>query len=194
VAELEMDKARLIWQSQPTAPRALSREEILKKAKRFQIVSRARIGLWWGLVILLVLFGIYDREISFAFAKFVVACLIVLGFEYAYGFRHEMDLMTLGLNAASSPGLVFYRSELQRRKNFFERSYQRILLPALFLILQSLPFVGLSLRAGTIANLIPVAILLTVWMAFIVSRKRRELPAIERELEGLNAMAGQSES
>jgi hypothetical protein len=60
-------------------------------------------------------------------------------------------------------------------------SYRRLLLPLLFLVLESLRFVGESLRAGAIANLIPVVMLLAGWLAYTAVRKRRELPAIERE-------------
>src|SRR5215813_11041277 len=183
VADIPMDDARLLWLSQPTAARALSREEILKKAKQFETRSQVKLVLFWILPILLIALGVYDRSISTAFAKFVVASLLVFGFEKAYGFTRKLDFVTLGLNAASNPSVTFYRDELLRRRTFFERSYRRMLLPSLFLISESLRFVGQSVRSGAFMNLILVMVVLVSWLVFTILRKRRELPEIERELE-----------
>jgi hypothetical protein len=183
-----MDEARLLWLSQPTAPRAFSREEIMANAKRFETRNHVKVGLFWILATLLIVLGLYHGNISLSFAKFIVACLVVLAFEKTYGFTHKLEFVTLGLNAASNPSITFYRDELLRRRRFFEKSYRRLLLPLLFLISESIRFVGQSLRDGAFINLIPVSIVLAGWLTFTVLRRRRELPLIERELEALRRL------
>ena len=143
------------------------------------------MGLFWGLGVLFLILGFNDRDPWAAFAKFVVACFLVVAYEKAYGPQHKLDLMTLGLNAASSSGIAFYRSELVRRQKFFKRSLRRVLLPLVFLISESMRFVGPSLRSGQVINLLPIVAILGVWLAFTLRRKRRELPIIEREIEAL---------
>jgi hypothetical protein len=185
MAELEMDEVRSIWTSQPTAPRAMSQQEMLDKANKLKFAGRSKLALFSALGILLVVFGVNDHDIRFAFGKFIVACLLVAGWETAYGFKNELDILSLGLNAGTSSSLAFYRSELLRRRSFFE-SHQRTLAPALFLVLGSLRFVALSLRSGAFINLTPLGVFLAGWLAFTVLRKRRELPAIENEILALN--------
>jgi hypothetical protein len=188
VAELEMDEVRAIWKNQPTAPRARSRQEILEKARSFETGNRLRLGLFWGLGVLFLILGFNDRDPWAAFAKFVVACVLVVAYEKAYGLRSKLNFMTLGLEAASSTGIAFYRSELLRRREFFKRPHRRVLLPLLFLITESLRFIGVSMRSGQIINLIPIIAILSVWLLFTLRRKRRELPVIEREIEALDRL------
>jgi hypothetical protein len=191
--EFPLKDPKKIWQDQPTEPIKMSLNEIRRKAEKFQTKSRLKVltGMVIGLFVC-VAFARMAVVVEDVIPRIGWGMLSVWGLYCAYQTYRWMCPKRLAEDATLSTSLDFYRSELEKRRDYERHIWQRAGLTfcfagmALAIIPELIPALEtprLLLKAA------PFFTLLVIWFAlFFFIRKRNRLK-LQREIDGLNAVA-----
>jgi hypothetical protein len=91
---------------------------------------------------------------------------------------------------ASITSLDFYRAELERRRDYTRHIWQWFLGPMFFSLgVFLLPAVMKSIKNPELwLNLLPFGLLLAIWAAWYFPLRKRQLRALQRELDALDTL------
>jgi hypothetical protein len=180
-----------VWQSQTehSTPR---QEELLRRAGQFKATNR-RGSLVFAMAFILHL-GISLTE-DFAGVRASIWWIGVIRFALMIVWVYYLPFSTSGTNKASpislrdaglTPVLDFYRRELERRRDYFQDDYRKVVQ---WILLGA----GFTLYSIFYPKLFLVfAVPLAIWAVLLYKRRVSELPEIQRELAALDRLQKES--
>lgn len=178
-----------IWQSQPTEPSKMNLEEIRQRVRALQRkMRRQRLGnaaamlVCIGLCVWGIVASYFDvQRVGFALAG-VWGLLTQLPWLRKTG--------SAGLDAGSSTGIEFCRSELALRRGQLQQPWRWFLGPVLLGIGSFLigPVAAVMQHPGMAMNMAPFLILMVVWVFFFFRRAGQERRELQRDIDELNAL------
>jgi hypothetical protein len=179
-----------VWQSQ-TEHSAPTLEEILKRADQFK--AKNRRGTFIFAVAFILYLGISLTE-DFAGIKASIWWVGVIRFALLIVWVYYLPLKTsstdnsslIFLRPAITPVLDFYRRELERRRDYFQDDYRRVL---------QLVFLGIAFTLYSVfypSLFLIFGIPLAVWAVLLYQRRKGVLPQIQREIETLDRLQKES--
>ena len=187
-----MNDPKKIWQDQPMESIEISLDEIRRKAQKFQTKSRLKVlaGMVIGLF-LFVLFAHMSAEVPDVVPRIGWGMLSLWGLYCAYQTYKWIWPRKPAEDTTLSTSLDFYRSELERRRDYERNIWRR----------SGLTFCFLGLALALIPELIPALqtprlllkaapffTLLAIWFVlFFYVRKRNRLK-LQREIDELTAL------
>jgi len=190
--ELPMNDPKKIWQDQPTEPIKMSLDEIRRKAEKFQTKSRLKVlmGMVIGLFVC-VAFARMSAEIPDIVPRIGWGMLSLWGLYCAYATYKWIWPRRLAGNATLTTSLDFYRSELERRRDYERNIWRRSGLTFCFagLALALIPELIPALQTPRLLlKAAPFFTLLAIWFVlFFYVRKRNRLK-LQREIDELTAL------
>ena len=180
---------RTIWQNQPVEPSAMTLETIRRKARKLHAKTRRElIGSIAAPLTVAVFSGLGAAIFSDPLQRAVFALAIAWALAGQFFIHRGMWSATLPGDAALTPGLEFYRREIERRRNLFRRVLQWSFGPLVLAIAALLlPIVtgGIAER-GAFRNMIPFLTLLALWLVGFFVVRMRQQRELQREIEELN--------
>jgi hypothetical protein len=191
--EFRLNDPKKIWQRQPTEPIKMPLDEIRRKAQKFQTKSRLKVlaAIVIGLF-LCVAFARMSAVVQDVIPRIGWGVMSLWGLYGAYAAYKWIWPRRLAEDATLGTSLDFYRSELERRRDYERHIWRRSGLiycfagVALALIPELIPALEtprLLLKAA------PFFVLLVLWFVlFFYIRKRNRLN-LQREIDELNAVA-----
>lgn len=194
--EFPMMDPREIWKSQRTEPFAISTEELRRRVSRLQ--RKARLEALSRMIIGLILFALFAR--TFATVDAFVRRLGwgLLSIWALYGTYQAYKWIwppRLASNSTAAASLAFYRSELERRRDYLHHIWRRaglswclfgvavVLAPAM---VDSFRHPSRALRAA------PFLILLTIWFVLFFTTRKRMKRKLQEEIDRVNALEVES--
>jgi hypothetical protein len=183
---------RNIWQSQPSEPLKMSAEEIRRKTRRLEMKARVEALTWivTGLV-LFVFFGRTFAKVQELIPRIGWGLLSLWGIYSAYQGYKWIWPRRLRPEATVSASLAFYRTELERRRDYVLNMWRRAGLTFCFigLAMVTVPALIKALEAPRLLlNVVPFFVLLTIWaLAYFPVRKRKR-QALQQEIDKVNAL------
>lgn len=191
-AEFPMSDPKKIWQDQPTEPIKMSLEEIRRKARKFQ--AKGRLKVLAAMVIgpfVCVASAHMAAGVQDVVPRIGWGVLSLWGLYGAYATYKWIWPRRLAEDATLSTSLDFYRSELERRRDYERHIWRRSGLTfcfagvALALIPELIPALE---TPRLLLNAAPFFVLLVIWFVlFFFIRKRNRLK-LQREIDELNAL------
>jgi hypothetical protein len=190
--EFPMNDPKKIWQSQPTEAIKMSLDEIRRKAQKLQ--TKARMSALVTIVIGLVLCVFFGR--AFAVAQNAVpriglGMLSLWGLYAAYQAYKWTWPGRLAADATFSTSLDFYRSELERSRDYGRQVWRRAGLTFCFAGMAVVIIPGLIEALKTprlLLNLLPFFVLLVTWLVVFFSMRRRKLRKLQGEIDELKML------
>jgi FtsH-binding integral membrane protein len=190
--EFHLNDPKKIWQEQPTEPIKMSPDEVRRKAQTLQTKSRLK-------VVAAMIIGLF---LSIAFARMAVVVddviprigwgmLSLYGLYGAYAAYKWIWPGRLAADATLSTSLDFYRSELERKRDYERHIWRRS--GAMF------GFAGLALATITelipalqtprlLLNAAPFFVLLAIWFVLLFYLRKRNRVKLQREIDELDAL------
>ena len=182
-----------IWRNQRVDRQTMSVQQMQEKVNRLQAKKRrksfifyAAFCLYFGISIGALLTSAQANAADVGWVglvRFGLLIVWVLGLRYYVADRP----MSLGLNTGSS-GLDFYRRELLIQYDYFRDTYRW--LPGLLWVVLFFITTVISDRRLTI----PLSIILAIFVGLWYRQWRRGLPALQREIEALDALKKENQS
>jgi hypothetical protein len=188
-SEFPMNDPRSVWQNQRTEPLKMSANELRRRARQRQ--SRACFEAHLSIVIGLACSGFFAWTFSRAhegLARMGWALLSLWGIYAAFHAYKWIRPQNLPQDAPISKCLEFYRSELERRRDYLRNRWWRSGLP-FFILGMAMVIVGTGARNVSPhpwLNAIPFLALLAVWaVAFPFLKKKLGQENLQQEIEEL---------
>src|SRR5579864_442274 len=190
--EFNLDDPQKIWQEQPTEPIKISLAEIRRKAQKLQTKSRLK-------VVAAIAIGLF-LCVAFAHMALVVEDVIprigwgmmsLYGLYGAYAAYKWIWPGRLAEDATLSTSLDFYRSELERKRDYDRHIWRRSGVPFCFagLALAIIPELIPALQTPRLLlNAAPFFTLLAIWFALFFYLRKRNRAKLQREIDELNAL------
>ena len=194
--EFPMMDPKDIWQSQRTESFAISTEELRRRAHRLQ--TRARLEALSRIMIGLILFVVFARTfagVDKSFQRLGWGVLSVWALYGAYQAYKWIWPSKLRPDATAGASLAFYRSELERRRDYVHHIWRRAGLGWCFfgLAVVLLPAMVESIHHPHRAlNAAPFLILLAIWFILFFSVGKRKKRKLQEEIEQLNALENEN--
>ncbi|MBZ5725017.1 MAG: hypothetical protein LAP87_08475 [Acidobacteriia bacterium] len=193
-----MNNPRNIWQSQPTEPFKMSTDEIRRKAQQLQ--RKARLGAVSWITIGLFLCVGFAR--TFARTHEVVprigwGLLSLWGIYGAYQAYKWIWPGKLPLDATVGTSLEFYRSELERQRDYVQHVWRRAGLTFCFLGLAIVLVPALIQSLGAprlLRNAVPFSVLAAIWFAIFWPTRKRAQQKLQQEIEELRLSGTENRS
>ena len=180
---------RTIWQNQPTEPSAMTLETIRRKARELHAKTRRELlGSIATPVAVIAFSGLGAVIFQDPLQRTAFACALAWALAGQYFLHRGMWSATLPGDAALTPGIEFYRREIERRRDLFRRALRWSFGPvALAIAALLLPIVrgGVEER-GVFLKMIPFLTLLVVWIAGVFVVRMRQHRELHREIDELN--------
>jgi uncharacterized membrane protein YfcA len=189
--ELPMNDPRNIWQNQPKEPFKMSVDQMRLKVHRFQIKARFKVlyAITIGLSIC-VFFGWNCIRAQEVLSRMGFGLLSVCGIYFAYQAYKWIWPRNLPQDAPVSTSLEFYRSELERRRDYSRHVWRRSGLTFCFLglVMALAPGLNDSLdNPRLLVNTVPFFALLIIWFVAFFYLKKRGQHELQREIDELRA-------
>ena len=187
--ESPMNDPRNIWQNQPKEPFKMSVNEMRLRARRFQ--RKARFQVVYSIAIglsICVFFAWYSVRSHEVLSRVGFGLLSAWGVYAAYQAYKWIWPRNFRPGAPVSTSLEFYRSELERRRDYRLHVWRRSGLTFCFVGL------GLALTPAFIAaldkprvllNAVPLFVLLAVWVVAFFYGKQRGKHKLQQEIDEL---------
>lgn len=191
--EFPPNDPRNIWQQQSTEPVKMSANQIRMRAQRHEFNARmeALITIVTGILMSFAFARTFTRTAD-ATSRLGWGILSIWGIYAAVqAYRWIWPRKLPPDTTPAGPSLAFYRSELERRRDYGLHVWRRSGLPVCFLgmALVVAPGLAAALHApGRLWNAAPFAILLALWIAFFVPMRRRKQQLLDDEIDELNQL------
>jgi FtsH-binding integral membrane protein len=190
--EFSANDPKKIWQDQPTEAIKMSLDEIRRKAHKLQTKSRmaALLTIVIGFV-LCVWFARACAGTQDVVPRIGLGMLSLWGLYAAYQAYKWIWPGTLAADAAFGTSLDFYRSELERRRDYIRHVWRRAGLTfcfagvALFIIPA---LIGVLRTPRLLVNLVPFFVLLAIWLVVFFSMRKRQNRKLQQEIDELKAL------
>jgi hypothetical protein len=193
--ESPMNDPRSVWQNQQTEPLKMSTNELPTRAQQRQLKARfeARLSIVIGLACS-VFFAWTFTIAHGSLARMGWALLSLWGIYAAFHAYKWIRPQSLPQDAPISRCLEFYRSELERRRDYLRHRWWRSGLPVCILGMV-MAVVGTGARNASPhapphpwMNAIPFLLLLVAWaVAFHFIKKKLGQEDLQQEIEELRA-------
>ena len=177
-----------LWRDQPEERRTVDLEQILKQ-RTDELYSSTRSEILMSILAALLFIGVvawrlgpaHDRLEQVGLAAAILWVIVSL-----YWFRYRIRRRPSRPDAPAAPGLEYYRAELERRRDHLKNEWLWhgplfLACVTLVAILTGHVFSGYQ----PLRNILPLLVLLAVWTAFTVSRRRRQAKELQREIDEL---------
>jgi hypothetical protein len=196
--EFPINDPQKIWQDQPTEAMKMSLDEIRRRAQKLQTKGRlaALSTIVIGLV-LCVLFALSSARPQEVVGRIGWGMLSLWGLYSAYQAYKWIWPGRLAADATFGTSLDFYRSELERSRDYGRQVWRRAGLTFCFagLALVILPGLIGALRTPRLLwNVVPFFVLLVTWFVVFFSMRRRKLQKLQREIDELKVLEGENRS
>jgi hypothetical protein len=192
MSEFPMHDPQNIWQNQSKEPFKMSMTEIRGKAQQRQRRARleALLEIASGLAVCVFFAWTFARA-NDVLARAGVGLLSLWGMYVAFQAYRWIWPGRPGPDETVSTSLEFYRSELERRRNYALHIWRRAGLTFCFLGVAMVLLPGLikSLDSPRLMlNFLPVLMLLAIWFAIFFPKRRRRLRKLQGEIDELRAL------
>lgn len=197
--ESPMNDPKQIWQNQPTEPVRMSLDEIRRKAQNLE--TKDRLAALASMAVALGLFVFFGR--SFVKTPYLVTRIgwAVVSLWCLYGIYHAYKWIwprKLVPHATFSASLVFYRNELERKRDYVRHMWRRAGLTWCFaglaIVLVPPLIQALATAPPLLVNALPFFVLLAIWFALFFPMRKRKQNKLQREIDELNALERESRS
>jgi hypothetical protein len=197
-SEFPMNDPQNIWQNQPKEPFKMSLNEIRGKAQQRQRKARlaALQSIALGLLVCIFFAWIFARA-NDVLPRVGVGLLSLAGLNIAYQAYRWIWPGSLAPDATVSTSLEFYRSELERSRDYGLHIWRRAGLTFCFLGLAMVVLPGLIKSLDTprlMLNFVPVLVLLGIWLAIFFPMRKRRLRKLQQEIDELRVFERESRS
>ena len=187
--ESPMNDPRNIWQNQPKEPFKMSVDEMRLKAHRFQMKARLAVAsaITTGLSVC-VFFAWSCIRAHEVLPRMGFGLLSLWGIYVAYQAYKWIWPRSLPPDAAISTSLEFYRTELERRRDYSRHVWRRSGLTFCFLGLAMAVVPELIKSIGNprlLPNSVPFFGLLIIWFVLFFRGKKRSQHKLQQEIDEL---------
>jgi hypothetical protein len=182
--ETRAKDAGAIWRDQPEERPAVKLEQIVnRRTEALYSSTRSEILMSIGAALLFVgvmawrLAPALDRLQQVGFGAAIAWVAISL-----YRFRRRIWRRPSRPDAIAATGLEYYRKELEQRRDHLRRGWLwhgPLFLACMILIAVWNAYSGYQ----PLRNVLPLFVLLAVWTAFGIRRRRRQARELEREID-----------
>jgi len=183
-----MSDPKNTWQSQPTEATKMSAGEVRRRARDLYEKQRDTAVLWIVVGLCVALFFGWNALRSQGLMRAGWGLLSVWGIYGAWHARRWIWPANLEPDALASSSLEFYRTELERRRDYARNGWRRSGLPVLFvgvaLVLRPALSHGPTLKAA------PFFFLLAVWFVAFYFGRKRDRERLQRDIDELNGLEG----
>ncbi|MGP0071282.1 MAG: hypothetical protein ACLPWF_05035 [Bryobacteraceae bacterium] len=196
--ELPFNDPRKIWQDQPKEKTQMSINEIHRRVQRLQ--RSGRFGAIAGIVLgvaMSVVFAITCSKVQYAVTRTGWATLSVWCLYFAFQAYKLTWPGSLSPDANWSTSVEFYRSELERKRDYMQHIWIRsgLWLCFLGLALIVVPPMVLFIRTPRLLlNAVPLFALLAIWLVSFFFLRKREQEKLQREIDELERLRIDPES
>jgi hypothetical protein len=191
-SEFPTNDPRDIWQNQPTEPFKMSTEEIRRKAQQHWRTARVKslavmiIGIYLSLCFAWTFTRVHEvvPRIGWGLLSFWGIYLAYQAYRWVWPGRLMSD-------AAASTSLEFYRSELERQRDFNQYAWGRAGLTFCFLGLALAlvpPLIKSLEHPRLLLNFLPFLVLLIIWVASFPYIRKQKRQKLQQEIEQLRAL------
>jgi xanthosine utilization system XapX-like protein len=197
-SEFPMHDPQNIWQNQPKEPFKMSMTEIRGKARqrRRRARSEALIEITSGLAVCVFFAWTFARA-NELLPRAGVGLLSLWGMYVAYQAYRWIWPGRPGPDATVSTSLEFYRSELERRRDYALHIWRRAGLTFCFLGAAMVVLPGLIKSLGSprlLLNFAPLFALLAIWLAIFFPKRKRRLRKLQQEIDELRTFETEGRS
>ena len=194
--EFPLNDPKKIWQEQPTEPVKMSLDEIRRKAQKFQTKSRLKVlaAMVIGLFVC-VAFAHMSAVVQDVIPRIGWGVISIWGLYGAYAAYKWIWPRSLAEDATLSTSLCFYRSELERRRDYERHIWRRSGVAfcfaglALALIPELIPAIE---TPRLLLNAAPFFVLLVIWFVLFLFVRKHSRLKLQREIDELNALEGKN--
>jgi hypothetical protein len=187
--EPAMHDPRTVWQNQPKEPFKMPVDEMRRKARRFQMKARFlviySIAVGLGMCVYFAWNSVKSNELL---SRLGFGVLSIWGIYAAYQAYKWIWPSNLSPDAPVSTSLEFYRSELERRRDYRLHVWRRSGLTFCFLGLAlalAPAFIAALDNPRILRNGAPFFVLLTLWFVVFFFGKKRGQNKLQREIDEL---------
>jgi hypothetical protein len=187
--EPAMNDPRTIWQNQPKEPFKMKVDEMRRRARRFQMKARFlviySIAAGLGMCVYFAWSSVKSHELL---SRLGFGVLSVWGIYAAYQAYKWIWPRNLAPDAPVGTSLEFYRSELERRRDYRLHVWRRSGLTFCFLGLAlalAPAFIAAVDNPRILRNGAPFFALLTIWFVVFLFGKKRSQNKLQREIDEL---------
>jgi hypothetical protein len=186
-----MNDPRTIWQNQPKEPFKMSADEMRLRAQRFQTKGRltAATGITSALLVC-AFFGWSFARTHELVPRMGFGIISLAGIFMAFSTYKWVWPGNLPADTPVSTSLEFYRSELERRRDYRRHIWRRTGLPYMFLGLAMVIIPALIAAFGAprlFVNMIPFFLLLILWFILFFRGQKRSQHKLQQEIDELRA-------
>jgi hypothetical protein len=186
-----MNDPRSVWQNQLKEPLKISADEMRLRARRFQMKARLTAVFTITTALLVCAFFAWSFVRTHELVPRLGYALISLcGIFMAYSTYRWVWPSNLPADAPVSTSLEFYRSELERRRDYRRHIWRRTGLTYLFIGLAMVIVPALIAAFGAprlFLNMIPFFLLLILWFILFFRGKKRGHHKLQQEIDELRA-------
>jgi hypothetical protein len=189
--ESPMNDPRNIWQNQPKEPFKMSVDEMRLRAQRFQ--TKARIQVVYSIMagLSVCVFFAWNCIRAHELLSWIgFGLLSVWGIYAAYQAYKWIWPSNVRPDAPVKTSLEFYRSELERRRDYRLHVWRRSGLTFCFLGLAlalAPAFIASLNNPRILLNAAPFFVLLTIWFVVFFFGKKRGRNKLQQEIDELRA-------
>jgi uncharacterized membrane protein YfcA len=186
-----MNDPRSVWQNQPKEPFKMSVDEMRFRAHRFQMKARLTAATTITSALLVcAFFGWSFARTHELVPRMGYALISLCGIFMAYSTYKWVWPSNLPADAPVSTSLEFYRSELERRRDYRGHIWLRTGLPFCFLGMAMIVVPALIAAFGAprlFVNMVPFFLLLVIWFVLFFRGKKRSQHKLQQEIDELRA-------
>jgi hypothetical protein len=186
-----MNDPRSVWQNQLKEPFKMSADEMRLRARRFQMKARLTAVFTITTALLVCAFFAWSFVRTHELVPRLGYALISLcGIFMAYSTYRWVWPSNLPADAPVSTSLEFYRSELERRRDYRRHIWRRTGLTYLFIGLAMVIVPALIAAFGAprlFLNMVPFFLLLSLWFVLFSRGKKRGQQKLQQEIDELHA-------
>ncbi len=187
-SDVPMNDPQNIWINQTTEAFKMSADELRRKAQQRERKSRFEAA--YSIIIGLALFAFFGWAFANAHEpapRIGFGVLSLWGIYFAYKACKRIWQERPAPDAMLSTTLQSYRSELEKRRDYAQHIWRRVL---------TVCFVGMALVIGPtlikafaaprlLVNFVPLFVLLAIWCAIFFPMRKRNQRKLEQEIEQL---------
>jgi len=191
-SEFPMNDPQKIWQNQPTEPLKMSADEMRGKAQQRRKKARLEALRTIAIGILLCIFFAWTfTRAHAALPRMGLGLLSLWGMYVSYQAYRWIWPGGPRPEAAASTSVEFYRSELEKSRDYGLHVWRRAGLTFCFLGLAMVVVPGVVQSLATprlMLNFVPLFALLAIWFAMFFPMRKRKLRKLQQEIDELRAL------
>jgi len=184
-----MNDPRTVWQNQPKETFKMSADEMRFRARRFQMKARLKVVYFITIGISICVFFAWNCiKANEVLSRMGFGLLSVWGIYAGYQAYKWIWPSSLPPDAPVSTSLEFYRSELERRRDYERHVWRRSGLTFCFLGLAlalAPALIASRHNPGLLVNALPFFVLLVLWFVIFFSQKKRSQHKLQQEIDEL---------